>query len=1170
MTMEAVNRDNIVQGITDNIFVEAGAGAGKTTLIIKRIVNQLRQGVKPEHLVVITFTNAAAGELYGRMSQALVKELREEGNSKEEEERLKYALEHMDRMTISTIHSFCFKLLKERCFEAELPMEAELLEPADTERYQVKFLKAWLAGREKEEIRELQNACILCKKNKYFREWLEQVFVKICDKPEDVLVVCPEEGRLQKLLEELQTADLALEQQISVAEAARVRSILAKAEEKKKLEEELGKELDRIAAQFLALVNQQTKSTYKTVQELIDDKKIYKDIEALIKGEDRSKRGALAKKVWEKKSSVYQKGRKAEQKAVAEVLDAGYYRMLEESTLFRQLLEQIKAAEQQVDELPEETALKQQEEDRKEKAKQYFYYILLKYAKMAAAAYKEARTGRFLTNDELLERAKNLVCSSEAARTYFAGRYRCIYVDEFQDTDHIQAELIWKLCCEENGQLRAGSLFVVGDPKQAIYRFRGGEPAVYYDIKDRMKRQGEGTKVYELSYNYRSNESLIDWVNVNFSKADLGGTQTYRGMECRRASQPEMVGVLQGVYTCNSRISDVEDKKKAETEAKRLAELVLELTGGNCRIYDGKEEKLRNIEYKDFLILCWKMEDMKLYMQEFRERGIPVEFSGRMRLKDSRLLHNFCRIYHYLASYGDRKAKEGIRPVVKRNADVTATELLAKERMELLVERTKGLDAYALAEYLVSHPEYVTKWDTGLSREDLYLAQVRLRQMVETVCRTERGTAKELAAKFVEYREKELERELPLKEKQNAVRFMNLHKAKGLEGSIVILTNRKGYGDNRPRPELTTAEKNGNGCYEYYGTVRKRNDYTNKTEELHGYLEYPEVFKRALKEEKAEDTRLEYVAATRAKEALIVMSAYRETAPMIAYEESIRNSIEEFLNRAGACGSSTTPALQFVDYVQKVETFPAELAKECYTTLSPSELESHVMKKAEESEEQEEEKRPKGKVFGTVMHRSFELLVSLSWENLSGMTEEELEQRINASICQAIMEQAEDLVWEGKHLYFKEEETKEDYLLIVQDYLKNALRRFVFGGTMKEFLQDAEEVYTELPFSYYIYPEKEEQMLLALKRHLEAHKIEVVPGRPIWVNGTADLVIRKKDGTVLIVDYKSDSLKNYQVKSFEWILEMRYEGQLLLYRYSMSKLFGVGPGKIEVRLQHLY
>ena len=157
---EQQKRDNIVYGITDNVFVEAGAGAGKTTLITKRIVNQLRSGIRPEHLVVITFTNAAAGELYGRIAGALNDELKKQGVSIEQKERLQYALEHMDRMTISTIHSFCYKLLKERCFDAMLPMEVELLEPLDATEYQLQSFKAWLRGLSRPELLELQEASV--------------------------------------------------------------------------------------------------------------------------------------------------------------------------------------------------------------------------------------------------------------------------------------------------------------------------------------------------------------------------------------------------------------------------------------------------------------------------------------------------------------------------------------------------------------------------------------------------------------------------------------------------------------------------------------------------------------------------------------------------------------------------------------------------------------------------------------------------------------------------------------------------------------------------------------------------------------------------------------------------------------------------------------------------
>ena len=1154
---EQQKRDNIVYGITDNVFVEAGAGAGKTSLITKRIVNQLQRGILPEHLVVITFTNAAAGELYGRIAGEIndVLEKNPATLSAESRERLKHALEHMDRMTISTIHSFCYKLLKEQCFEAELPMEMELLEPADAEIYQLESLKKRMREFTGEELSELQEAAVFYSGNKYFKEWLEKAFLKICDKPEDVIPVS------------LTEAELA---------AARLEIINLLA---KKLQDEqtMEREIAMQGALLVQLINQGEQKNFQTVEELYNNGYLYAEYSGIFKDiKPEKKRKLLKELIAGGKASICKKG---SSKGVV-------------NTAFRGNL----ASSQPLKDIM--NALDKIGEEIKRKSETYFYFVLLKYAMQATAGYKKAGNGRFVTNDEILQRANRLVCGSASAREYFADRYRHIYVDEFQDTDHVQAELVWRLCSDENGKLRTGSLFVVGDPKQAIYRFRGGEPAVYYEIKERMEQQGTGTAVYELGYNFRSNQELIDWVNSSFEKAIKSYGGNYTQMLCQKPVAAPAIGLLKGVYSCDSKIADAAKEEKPKKEAAVLAELIQTLVKEPYLVADGKKNKLRRIEYRDFLILCWKMDEMSYYLKEFRRVGIPVEFSGKMKLADQQVLNRFCRLYRYLALRGDSKAREGAVSVVTQTEDAAAAGGQADGRLKRLGEDTRGMDGYALAQYLVNHPEYVTKWDEFQSKEKMYSIQVQLRQMVESVCKAKQGTAAELAEEFKKYVERGMERELPLQEGQNAVRFMNLHKAKGLQGTITVLTNRQAYSENRPTPELQEAVPDEKGNYPYYMNLRKFNDYIGRPEEITGYAKFRAALDKAWKEEGAEDIRLEYVAATRAKEVLIVMSGYDTPAPFEDYELPEDSSIEEFMTETQNAwtkekfeGNPIHPQQATVsvetslspEYVPPVREIPEALYESCYVSLSPSMLENHGVKAEDETEEEaaeeateqadaEEqvlEKRPKGKIFGTVMHRSFELLVSTVWEQ--GMDRKNIpETIISTCVCQAIMEQAEDLVREGKRLYFKNEETEEDYLVIVKEYLLAVLLHFVENGTLDGLLCDAAEVYTELPFSYYVYPEQEEALLTALQPYLLQHKMEDAVGKTIWINGTADLIIRKTDGTVHIVDYKSDSIKNLSPDAFETVLKQRYEGQMLLYRHSMGRLFGVNPDAISVRLQHLY
>ena len=109
-TMSENDKRNYIRQSDTNLFVEAGAGAGKTTFISKRIINQMKKGVSPSEFVFITFTNEATVELYTKIEKNIVREMKKT-ESLEELSALTYALEKLPEMNIMTIYRFCYGLL---------------------------------------------------------------------------------------------------------------------------------------------------------------------------------------------------------------------------------------------------------------------------------------------------------------------------------------------------------------------------------------------------------------------------------------------------------------------------------------------------------------------------------------------------------------------------------------------------------------------------------------------------------------------------------------------------------------------------------------------------------------------------------------------------------------------------------------------------------------------------------------------------------------------------------------------------------------------------------------------------------------------------------------------------------------------------------------------------
>ncbi len=136
---ETDKRNQIVTEIDKSVFVEAGAGAGKTTLIIQRVENLLKSGVEPENIVVITFTNKATEELVSRLNDRIMKLSQKSDLTDEEKKNLENARRKISRMQVSTIHGFCSRLLRENALGIGLPIEQNIVDEA-VARYEQKIL----------------------------------------------------------------------------------------------------------------------------------------------------------------------------------------------------------------------------------------------------------------------------------------------------------------------------------------------------------------------------------------------------------------------------------------------------------------------------------------------------------------------------------------------------------------------------------------------------------------------------------------------------------------------------------------------------------------------------------------------------------------------------------------------------------------------------------------------------------------------------------------------------------------------------------------------------------------------------------------------------------------------------------------------------------------------
>src|SRR5512139_268754 len=137
-------RDRAAQDISESYIIEAAAGTGKTTVLVTRIINLIKAGeARLDEIVAITFTEKAAAELKVKLRQELEKTLPSEPDS-EECRRIAEAISDLERMQVTTIHSFCGSLLRERPVEAGLDPNFEVADDLTSSLIRAEVWEGWL------------------------------------------------------------------------------------------------------------------------------------------------------------------------------------------------------------------------------------------------------------------------------------------------------------------------------------------------------------------------------------------------------------------------------------------------------------------------------------------------------------------------------------------------------------------------------------------------------------------------------------------------------------------------------------------------------------------------------------------------------------------------------------------------------------------------------------------------------------------------------------------------------------------------------------------------------------------------------------------------------------------------------------------------------------------
>jgi CRISPR-associated exonuclease Cas4 len=571
-------RRRALSDLDSTLLVEAGAGTGKTSLLAGRLALLLARGISPRSIAAITFTELAASELAARVRTLIHALLRgevpaavaaalPEGLSTDQREALQAGSDRLDGLTTATIHSFCQELIRGYAVEADIDPGAQVMDRDAADLAFDQVFDRWLARRLSGEPGADDPIAVLAR--------------------EDPRRMAEELRRLALFRRRHRSArprppDLSGRPDLDLADAVDSYRRWASQAPAEPVTLALLDDLETLSRFFAGRFA--TPPDFSALWAMTTPP----HVSSLLRN-SLALRAPRTLTAWRKAAGDVDGARlEAESLAAFAQVETAYTALL--GRVGGAL---VHALSGELDEL------------------------MADYA-----AYK--RAAAVLDFDDLLQVAGALLQRHEPVRAALARRFEYLLVDEFQDTDPVQCDIIFRLATDapraDWAQIapRAGALFLVGDPKQAVYRFRGASVETYEIAKAAIRRAWPDN-VLQVTANFRSRTGILTYVNDTFAAPLMARAQPgYVPLVPTRGEVPQRVSVARLPIALPAGVLR-EEAQDAEADA--VADACARLVGATW-LHDGQGRD-RPVTPADIALLAPTGTDLWRYERALERVGLP-------------------------------------------------------------------------------------------------------------------------------------------------------------------------------------------------------------------------------------------------------------------------------------------------------------------------------------------------------------------------------------------------------------------------------------------------------------------------------------------------------------------------------------------------------------------